>query len=497
MKKILFLFVFLFQLSHSQNVELRWAEKIKTKGQASVLGGTNNNFYTSHRDNDNHLVLRTYNKEMGLKNEQIVNFNLDEKKYTYTGAYFLKNKIVHFIEETRRKEDKIFLYAGTTDENLKTSDKLLVLDEGDTDMIKSYEGFGQRRISPDSTKILIYKEYQGKKKEPNKLFFKVYDSNLTNTLFDKVAELPIKAKNFSMENVSVDNLGNVYILAKVDKERAEREKDHSKYYYKLVVFGIKGEVKEFDFDYDTKDIESIDLIAGKNNTLICTGFLKTLGKGFLSSVKKTLISDEMFSVIIDCEKLTMSNSKKYELEGLYPEKMRGSEDYVPYKVREIYDKEDGGFVVVAEQYKVVVRTHTTQYGTYTTYIYYYCDIATIHINNKSEVVSVSKMPKYQLNTANPSIVSTYKNGYTYIIYEDLAKNINATNDKETKRNKGNSGSEDAVFLLTVAPSGEMKKEIIYTYRDTRIKPFIRSSKVVSPGKILLNANDQIGILTIK
>ncbi|MES2812927.1 MAG: hypothetical protein V4670_10700 [Bacteroidota bacterium] len=477
--------------TYSQEITLTWAEKIKTKGQASLLGGMNGNYYTTHPDNDNHLVVRKYNQKMELKNEQIVNFNLDEKKYAYMGAYFVKNKIVHFMQETKRKEDRIFLYSGTTDLDLKTSDKVLVLDEGDTDKIKSYYSFGQRRISPDSTKILIYKEYEGKKKEPNTLNFKVYDSNLTTTLLDKAAQLPIKAKNYETENITVDNLGNVYVLANIQKEKAEKVKDQTKFYYKLIVFGINGTTKEFDFDYVTKDIESIDLIAGKNNTIICTGFLKTLGKGFLSRNKKTLISDEYFTSTIDCNTLTLKSSKKYELEGLYPEKLK-SGDYVPYKVREIFDKEDGGHVVVAEQYKLVIVQ--TQKSTY--YRYYYCDIAVIHVNNKSEVVSVSKMPKYQLNASNPSIISTYKNGNTYIIYEDVAKNINAENDKETKRSSGSSGSNDAMFLLTVLPSGEMKKEIIYTYKESKIKPYLGSSRITAPGEILLNANDQIGILKI-
>lgn len=490
------LFFFLVSSIYAQNVELRWAEKIKTRGYVSILGGKDGKYYTYHSGKDEELICRSYDKSMSLLNEKVVSFNIDAKKYGYGGAFFVKDKIIHFITENKRKEDKNFLYAATTDFNLKTSDKLFVLDEADEDAIN----FGRRSISPDSTKIVVYNELIGKKKEPSKLHFKVYDTDLTTLILDKEAQLPIKAKNFETIATRVDNFGNVYVLARVDKEKDEQKKDQSKFYYKLIAFNKEDKPKEFDFDYPNKDIESIGLIPGENNTLVCTGFLKILNSGFFGKGKKTLISDEMFTSIIDCKTLTLKSAKNLELEGLYPEKPKNSSDYVPYEVREIFQRKDGGSVVVAEQYKLVIRTSMGANGqTRTTYYYYFCDIAIINVNSKSEVESVSKMPKYQLNAANPSIAATYYDGKTYIIYEDLEKNLEAENDKDTKRSTSSmfsSSSKNALFLLTVSPSGEMKKEVIYSYKDSKIRPKIGASRIISKYEILLNADDQIGLLKI-
>ena len=494
--KALKLLLLLTTLSiYSQKVELRWAEKINTRGDVSILGGKDGKYYTAHRDNDKHLVCRAYDKNLNLKDEKTVSFDLDEKRVNYMKAYFLKNKIVHFILDHQKKEDKYFLYAASTDLKLITSDKTKILDEtSDDDFINESVS-----ISPDSTKIVVYNEHEGKRKEPNTLSFKVYNSDLTEVLLDKSVQLPIKSRDYTTESTEVDNLGNIYILAKIQKERDERVKDQSKYYYKVVVITKDATPKEFDFDYPERDIESIDILPGENNTLICTGFLKVLSKGFLSNNKKTLISDEMFSAIIDCKTTTLKSSTKYELDGLYPEKPKKAEDYVPYKVRRIFNKKDGGSVVVAEQYKLVVVTRSTQYGTTTSYYYYYCDIAVIQINDKSEVVSVSKMPKYQMNAKNPSIISTHFDGTTYIVYDDLEKNANAEGDKDTKRSTSGfftSDSKNALFLLTIAPSGEMKKEVIYSYKDSKIRPYIKGSSVISKNEMMLNANDQIGVLKI-
>lgn len=490
----LLLFLLTFS-AYSQNVELKWAEKIKTKEYVSILGGKDGKYYTRHRDDDKNLVCRSYDKDLNLKDEKIVSFSLDEKKYVYSGAYFVKDKIVHFIREHVRKEDKNYFYGAITDLSLNTSNKTIVLDEADEDAVV----FGERNISPDSTKIVVYHELKGKKKDPSTLNFKVYNTSFTEVLLDKTVQLPIKAKNFTKETIGVDNLGNVFVLAKIFKEKEEKEKDQSLFYYKLVVFNKDASPKEFDFDYPNKDIESIDIIPGENNTLICTGFLKILNKGFFGKGKKTLISDEMFTSIIDSKTLALKSANKYELEGLYPEKPKKAEDYVPYKVKDIFYRKDGGSVVVAEQYKLVIITHHTQHGTTTTYRYYYCDIAVININNKSEVESVSKMPKYQLNAGNPSIISTHVDGSTYIVYEDLEKNVDAENDKETKRSTKSmfsSSSRNALFLLTIAPSGEMKKEIVYSYKESKIRPRIMSSRVLSKNEIMLNADDQVGVLKI-
>lgn len=495
MKSIKLLVILTSFSIYSQNVELRWAEKINTRGEVSILGGIDGKYYTSHRNSDNQLVCRVYDSGLNLKDEKTVSFNLDEKKYVYMNAFFLKNNIVHFILDRKKKEDKYYLYAASTDLKLVTSNETKIIDEAsDDDFINE-----SVNISPDSSKIVVYNEHKGKRKEPNTLSLKVYNSEFTEVLLDKSVQLPIKSRDYTTISTQVDNLGNIYVLAKVDKERDEIAKDQSKYYYKVIVINKAETPKEFDFDYPERDIESIDILPGENNTLICTGFLKVLSKGFLSSNKKILISDEMFSAIIDCNTTTLKSSTKYELDGLYPEKPKKAEDYVPYKVRSIFYKKDGGSVVVAEQYKLIVVTRSSQYGTSTTYYYYYCDIACIQINDKSEVVSVSKMPKYQLNAKNPSIISTHFDGSTYIVYEDLEKNANAEGDKDTKRSTNgffSSDNKNALFLLTIAPSGEMKKEIIYSYKDSKIRPNIKASSVISKNQMMMNANDQIGVLKI-
>jgi hypothetical protein len=50
--------------------------------------------------------------------------------------------------------------------------------------------------------------------------------------------------------------------------------------------------------------------------------------------------------------------------------------------------------------------------------------------------------------------------------------------------------------MSIESDGKFKKEIIYDYKESKIKPRVLSSKEVSPGEILLNADDQLGYLMI-
>lgn len=481
--------LFIAQVTYSQQISLRWAEKIPTRGNISILGGKNGKFYTTHRGKENELIGRIYDKNMNMVEEKNINFNLAEKKYFYQGAYFVDGKIMHFIRDNIRKRGAASIYVGFSDSKLNTSPKILVFDE--TDENKKTLNFGLRSISPDSTKVLSYHEIKGKKREPNKLVYRVYNSSISKVINKGIVSIPIKSRNYATSLVEVDNFGNVYLLAKINKERKERKKGMSKYYFKLIVFAKNEKIKEFDFDYPDNNISFFDVIPSKDNKFFCTGFLNNLKGG-----KKREMSDEMFFAKLDCKTISLEDSKKIEIDGLYPKRAR-SKDLMPYKIRDIYQKKDGGLSIVAEQFQLIVVTD--RYGN-SRYIYYYGDIACIQTDKKTNVLSVTKVPKYQKNAKNPSIISAFKNDNTYIVYEDVESNITATTDKDTKKSTGSifkSRNKNALFVLTVDKNGKPKKDIIYSYKDSKIKPYILGSMSLKNGKILLSGKDQLGLIEIK
>ena len=53
-----------------------------------------------------------------------------------------------------------------------------------------------------------------------------------------------------------------------------------------------------------------------------------------------------------------------------------------------------------------------------------------------------------------------------------------------------------VEAISAIAEGKPTKEIIYDYKESKIKPRIMSSREINHGEILLNADDQIGVLKI-
>ena len=76
----------------------------------------------------------------------------------------------------------------------------------------------------------------------------------------------------------------------------------------------------------------------------------------------------------------------------------------------------------------------------------------------------------------------------------------ASNDKEIKKVKKRKFSNDqknSLILASINPEGKIQKDVIYNYKDSKIRTSIEYSMGLQSGKILFDANDRIGILSIE
>ena len=75
-------------------------------------------------------------------------------------------------------------------------------------------------LSNDSTKLLVTYMPSFEKYNGEKFTFTTFDSNL-NLEATSSLELPFKNKKFSLENYQLDKSGNIYVVARVNKEKTE------------------------------------------------------------------------------------------------------------------------------------------------------------------------------------------------------------------------------------------------------------------------------------
>ncbi|MDN3675290.1 hypothetical protein QWY99_19850 [Flavobacterium branchiarum] len=494
MKYFSLLFLLVCVQSFSQNVSLRWSDKFKSNGNEVIVGGKSGNYYTRNTTKDNNLIFKTFDDKAVLRKESDADFKLAKIEYEYVKNYFLGKDIIHILSEHKRKKKTLSIYASKTNKDFEPIDETMVLSEVNyKDMVK----YGVK-MSPDSTKIVVWTELKGKKKsKPNSIEYKIFDTKLKNVLKEKTVILPQNAEDMRVYNCLIDDYLNFYVNSQITKPKKEQKKEESETYYSVFVYGKNDELKNIACDYKNKFIDSYYLNITKDNTLICTGFLSPIIKGFLKSKKREMVSDEIFIVKNDCKTLAEKENKVISVSSLYPEKVSKVSEYVPYKVREVHELNDGSLSIVAEQYKAVYHSGYKGNGYF---VYYYCDIAVINLDNKSQVKGMVKIPKYQQDVRNPSLLTTTYKGKTYVVYEDETKNDNVNTDKEIKKSTSSIFSRDknnSLFLVTVNAKGEMKKEIIYSYDKSEIRSNFSKCEVIKDGEIMLNANDYIGILKIK
>jgi len=482
----------------AQKFKIKWSDDPKPKGSFTILGADKEHIFVSNRaTKGNLLYYRKYNFDAKLVEVKELENNPElDAKVTSQGIYLLNDQINYFIREYKKKERTYTLSSYSTNKNFKTPTEIKVFEE----LADHSNPFGEFCFSSDNSKVLVYSGMKNKETKEYEMVYKVYDHTLQNLLYSKTMPLPFNPYKLRGYDHKVDNLGNIYIFTIMEKEKDEMEEGSSIYCRKIFVIRKDGEIKGIKFDYKGHTIDSFDAIPVDNNTFICAGFLRSTDTSFFSQRKNDLTSGFFFNVV-DYQTGEVKATKNIDLKGLYPGEISKEEDYVPYFIRHIHYRKDGGYVVVAEQHKKLTM-NALPYDPRGKYDYnkqYYCDVACINLNSALEVESISRIPKYQMDAANPSLFSTYYNDETYIIYEDVEKNLTVTDDKELKKSSAtnlSSRSKNALFVVTVKKDGSTKKEVLYSYKDTEIWPFIGSMFSVDHHKIIMNAKETFGVLEI-
>jgi len=494
--KYLNLVFFLFCInSFSQSISVNWSDKMKNNGDEVIVGGKYGNYYTRNVTKDNNVTFKTFDSKAVFKKETEADFKLGKKvEYTYVKNMMIGKNIINFLGEEKRKTKTFSVYASITNKDFVPQGETLVLSEVNEKSMVNY-GIG---MSPDSTKVYVWSQIKAeKKKNPNSIQYKIFDAGLKNLLSDKTVELPHDSKDSFVYDCLIDDYENFYVASEIMKSDDDQQREESETYTNITIYPKKGEIKKIPYTFKNKMIDSFMFQLTKSNTLVFTGFLSPIIKGFLKSKKRELVSDELAVVKIDCKTFAEKQNKVISASTLYPDKVSKVSEYVPFKVRNFYEQKDGSLSIVAEQYKSVYHSGYKGNGYY---VYYYCDIAVINLDNKLDVKAMVKMPKFQKDVKNPSILSTTYKDKTYVIYEDETKNETAVTDKDVKKSTTSIFSKDnnnSLFLITVNAKGEMKKEIIYSYDKSPIRPNFYKCKTVKDGEIMLHADDYLGILKIK
>lgn len=448
-------------LAHAQEVKMDWGkskfEDLKPLPIESVLGSNEQGYY----------MITTYLYSSFYRyNPRIEHFRFDHTKESSTEVDFtvntfdLKNEgfiltesnILAFGSYYDKKENKNILYGCSYTFAGKIEKKWTKVDEIISDKNNNAGEFNIK-ISEDKKNVLLFHLEPYDRNENEKFSYKVITSEF-ELLWEKDLELPFKDKNFVVKEYRLDQDANVIMLARIDKD-AKKIEGVPMYFYKILLYDYKKDkLEDHDITLDNLFISEITFRLAKDNSLVIGGFFSRKEGDFIFGTFYQRLNKKSFEVEKSGQKDFPKNFLNYYLSD--KEIIKGKFVY-PYKLKDLFLKDDGGAILVAEQIYVFHG------GAGSTNYYHYNDILAVSINPDASIDWVKRIPKVQVSNSRDFLGSSIGvfEDKMYFIFNDNRKNFNIKK-KEGKiylmQNIGNA----VVNLTTLDSRGNMNTEILFT-----------------------------------
>jgi hypothetical protein len=396
-------------------------QKDSKHGYLKGFAGSDENYFYAIRIDVKSVFFRTfllekYNKQLELIVSQPIETYGKEKGqfFNLESVILIQNKIFA-ISSLQNMNDKVNTFQAIEIDKasmLPTENKINLASVSFEDKSRFNSGTFSLDFSSDSSKILVRYSLPYEKGSPEKFGFKVYDKNFT-FIWGNDIELPYENQLFEMNNFTVDNQSNVYLLGKV-YEKVAKEKIREDVNYQYHVFSYSaGKTEPFEYIIDSKSnfFNEIKFSVNDKNEIICFGFY---------SNKLNTSNDGTFYMKLDAKSKKVVIEKLLSFKDYFESKGEDLKNYYfgNYKFKQFIHNPDGSSTLVAEQYRVELRitTSTSQSGstrTSTTYIYHYDNIMVMKFDKEGNILWIKVVPKIQ---------DTKDEGGTYMSYSFFHKN---------------------------------------------------------------------------
>ncbi|MEO0896869.1 MAG: hypothetical protein AAFY71_10750 [Bacteroidota bacterium] len=145
---------------------------------------------------------------------------------------------------------------------------------------------------------------------------------------------------------------------------------------------------------------------------------------------------------------------------------------IKYRVKQIILKNNGGVLLVGEQFYTELVSSTESSAVYT--FYYYNDIVAISLSKDNQIEWQKRIPKKQTSKNDGGRFSSFativSHEKTYFVYNDHAKNL--AYKGTGKIHMFDRGSESIVALTSIDHQGKQEKEILFYAKEAGV--FVQS-----------------------
>jgi hypothetical protein len=318
-------------------------------------------------------------------------------------------------------------------------------------------------------------------------------------VFNKKVNFPYKENNFGIVDHLIDSKGNIFVLAKISRNKRntkdkKKTKEDARYYFSICYIAKNStEAVENEIDLKGKYITDIGISMSPKGEVSCFGFYAEL--------KKYALEGTFFAKLSSDGKLEEANYKKFDSEFLdmlisesTSKSVNKSGNISPeYELRSIDYQKDGSIIVLAEKYYVNVVCTQTNSGTRCTYYYHYDDVIIMKVSN-GEIVWNALVPKRQViinNSAAPfmSYAKVLDKDKLRLIYNDNPKNIAIEDSRKFK--VMNNPKKSAAALITLdLKNGKFEKELLFDMKkDKSMRMYLdpKNGRQVGPKDLIVPA----------
>lgn len=481
----LFALLLLIPTLVSAQIEITWGipQKQQRKTMMTDMIGADDAFIYALRTDysmfgsGDPIIERYKQGDMGLDyTKRISHKRFDGTTLRPAAQYFIHGNILAFATYYDRDKDTNFAYEEILDDraNVQQTWKEIARIPADK---KSNSGSFMFRLSLDSSKVLVISNPPYEQYADEKFTLQLIDEKL-NVLWKNDISPPYKDKYFSLDNFIVNDSGQVYMLATISKDRTvmtrkERRTTPTYYHSALMYDHATDELNEYEIKLDPKFISDIILAVTESGDIVCSGFYSNKSSNAITGTFYLKIDKETKK--IEREGI-MDFSTEFLTQFMSSKRASKNKELYDYNLRYLVQREDGGAILVAEQYyEYVVCSTDPKTGAQTcTYYYYYNDIIVVNVSPEGKIDWAEKIPKLQMSRNDGgyflSFAFAVSNNTLYFMFNDHPKNIDMLAAGKGIRYMNNVKKSIAVLVSMDMKGGQTRQTM---FRNQDLKTYLR------------------------
>lgn len=478
-----FFALFMLPFAVSAQIEVTWGvpqNQPRKTAMSDILGEDGSYVYTQRKSyslfGNSEPVLERYKlSDMSLDYTKTISMKgPEDKSLSMESVYFLSGNLVLFASNYDREKDINILFSEILDEHATVKKDWTEVARISATR-KSNPGSFYTGMSMDSSRILLVVNPPYDKYANEKFSLQLLDKDLI-TKWKKEIVPPYKDEFFSLDNFIVAKNDDVYMIATVSKDKSvmsrhERRSEPTYFHTVLMYEYATDSLNEYKVNLDPKFISDVRMTIDENGNIICAGFYSNkssnsiIGSFYLKIDKQTKAISSQGTKDFPADFLSQFMSEK---------KVSKGKELYDYILKHLVLRDDGGAVLVAEQYYEVLEqaydpnTHMTTY----TYYYYYNDIIVVSINPSGEIAWAKKIPKYQISRNDGGYYSSFAFAVSgdkmYFMFNDNSKNLKTANADVQKYRYMSNPRKSTAILVTMDSNGNSDRQAMFSNKDLKI-----------------------------